>query len=111
MKLFKILIKNIFFKISSILFLFCSTLYAFIVFWGEVIGEKHWYTNELGQKIERYVILPFDVGIYKMTNGNLTIGSTIIEDVAIKKFLSNFFCFEIFLAILLSIWFSFKKKE
>ena len=62
-KLLLVIKENLFLKISCILFVVYSMLYAFIVLWGEVIGDLRCCTYAFGTTYDvPYIVLPFDIG-------------------------------------------------
>jgi len=99
-KLLLIIKENLLLKISCILWVIYSTLYGFIILWGEVLGDKQ-FDAYLDQ---RYVRLPLGIAKYGMSDGSLFIGSFVLKD---DIFTGSLIGLSIFI-ILFAIWLIFK---
>ena len=66
--------------------------------WGEVIGEIECCTYAFGTSYDvRYVVLPFDIGLYNMSNGDFLISGLLLSQTLLQTFLWS-------LIIISSIW-------
>jgi hypothetical protein len=87
-----------------ILLVIYSALYAFMALWGEVIGDLRCCTYAFGTTYDvPYVVLPFDIGLYNMSNGDFLIGGLLLSQTLLQTFLWS-------LIIISSIWLLFKDK-
>ena len=91
-------------KLLLVLLLIYSVLYAFFALWGEVIGDIRCCTYAFGTSYDvRFVVLPFDIGLYNMSNGDFLIRGLLLSQTLLQTILWS-------LIIISSIWLLFKEK-